>query len=385
MINIAALWIMLLPIVLSLGIFFLIPRITKNGISVKQSAAISAILFALSAVLITVFFAASHGIQTADTEILNGEVVSKERVHDKYKESYDCNCKSVSSCSGSGKDRSCSSRSVCDTCYRDHYTVTWNCITSIGNFEIDKKDWTSSSVYDEPDLPRFTIIKKGDPASRTHSYTNYIKAVPSTLFRPAQETLKTRYASQIPEYPINVYDFYKVDRIVPVGVSIPNIREWNNLLSEKLKTLGPLKQANVVIVITKIADPDYFYALQDAWQNGKKNDIVVVIGAPEFPKAANWVQVMALTQNNIFQVKLRDDILALTDLTADNVIAAIDKNTRESFQRKRMRDFEYLDNEIDPPLWIYVLTMLSIIAMYSGTVFYEYRQSNRFSNFKRRR
>lgn len=366
MINNILLWMLLLPLILSGLSVWVTPRITRGQMTIGKSVIFAGVGLLISTLILAVAFYAGKGSKTGDTEIWNGEVISKERVHGDYKRSYDCNCKSINSCSGSGKNRSCTTSQKCDTCYEDHYTVSWNCKSNIGGWRIDHADRTSRSVYSLPDPPRYSIIKPGDPVARANSYTNYIKAVPSSLFRPAQESLKVQFANQIPAYPINVYDFYKVDRVVPVGVSIPNAREWNDKLSDVLKKLGPAKQANAVVVITKSADPNYFYALQDAWQNGKKNDIVLVIGAPEFPKKAAWVNVMALTENNIFQVKLRDDILALEELTADAVIGVVQKNGAESFKRKRMRDFQYLEDEIDPPEWVMWTSMILILGAYLG-------------------
>jgi hypothetical protein len=193
------------------------------------------------------------------------------------------------------------------------------------------------------------------------------------LFRPVAQSLKEKYEAQIPEYPDNVYDFYRVDRVLPIGVSVPNLREWNQKLSQALKTLGPAKQANAVIIITKSADPNYYYALQDAWVNGKKNDVVLVIGAPDFPAKATWVRVMAFTQDRIFQVKLRDDVLVLDSLSADAVIGALSSEISATFKRKHMHDFAYLDAEIDPPFWMMQLCLAALAASYIGFWIYVYR------------
>jgi hypothetical protein len=370
MINADLFWMFLLPIVLSIAGVFILPKTTRGAFNTLQAVGFSAFALFLGCAILTAAFYIGKGSKTHDTEIWNGEIVSKTREHGSYVESYQCNCRSVTT--GSGKNQT--TTQVCDTCYRDHYTVDWSCNSNIGHFGIDHKDWTSSSVYNEPDPARYTIIKKGDPVSAEHSYTNYIKAVPESLFRPLSSSLKAQYAGQVPAYPINIYDIYHVDRVIGVGVPIPDLRDWNMKLSEVLKKLGPAKQANAVIVITKSSDPNYFYALQDAWLNGKKNDIVIVIGAPEFPKKAAWVNVMALAQDAIFQVKMRDDILALDTLTADSVTQALSAEAMATFKRKHMRDFAYLDGEIDPPTWVMVTSMIFVLLAYVGFWFYAHKQ-----------
>ena len=374
MLNTTLLWMMVIPVIATGITFYLLSTERFGSIRLGQNVIFCLIGLLISILITATGFYLGKGSKTSDVEIWNGEIVGKSRTHDSYKRPYDCNCRSVERCSGSGSSRSCRSDRVCDTCWEDRYTVTWSCQSNIGSWTIQHLDETRRSVYDTPDPSRYTIIREGDPVAKTNSYTNYIKAVPETLFRPAQDTLKAKYANKIPAYPIGIYDFYKVDRIVPVGVNIPNIREWNERLSNSLKKLGPLKQANAVIVVTNISDPNYFYALQDAWLNGKKNDIVVVIGAPEFPKKAAWVNIMSMAQDSIFNVRLRDNILELDELSAENVIRTLDTTTRELFKRKRMRDFAYLDAEIDPPDWVILLISLAIISSYIGFLVYTHHQ-----------
>lgn len=381
MINTTLIWLLLIPVILSAITIYLIPRISKDQVPLLHTIAISiGGIFVSSAILYGSFYIGKN-TQTADNQIINGEVTGKDRAHGSYKRPYDCNCRSVTRCSGSGKNQSCSSDRKCDTCWEDRYTVKWTCNSNIGAWTIDSRDTTSSSVYMTPDPARYTQINIGDPVAKSIGYTNYIKAVPDSLFRPAAEDLKKKYALDIPEYPIDIYDFYKVDRVFGVGLNIPNVQEWNHLLSMELRKLGPQKQANVVIVITKIRDENYFYALQDAWIGGKKNDVIVVIGAPEFPNKAAWVRVMALTDNDLFRVKLRDSILDLDQLTAQDIIRSISEVTMKHYVRKPMQDFEYLDAQIDPPLWFTLLVIALIILSYGGFWFFWYREGQRIEAY----
>ncbi len=371
MVNIDLLWYFCLPLVLAAVTIFVQHRIIPD-ITWLQSTGAALIGLAIGALILTGTFYAGKGAKTADTQVVNGEVLSKARTQGTYDEPYDCHCRTVTS--GSGKNKTTTRK--CETCYRDHYTVNWDCTSNIGEFSIKSEDWTSSAVYALPDPKRFEIITRGDPVSRTENYVNYIKAVPDTLIRPDAASLKEQFKAQIPEYPLEIYDHYHIDRVIPVGISVPNLAEWNAKLSDALKLLGPHKQANAVIVLTKSADTNYFYALQDAWINGKKNDIVLVIGAPNFPRKAAWARVMALTQDQIFQVKLRDDILALDTLTADAVISTLSHETLSTFKRKPMRDFKYLENEIDPPTWLMQLCAAAIVLSYIIFWIYLYRNQH---------
>lgn len=297
--------------------------------------------------------------QTADIEIWNGEVIKKERVHDSYLESYSCRCRTVRS----GK----STTTHCDTCYRRHYTVEWNCITNVGTIEIDSEDETDDDVYDLPDPERYKIIQKGDPVAKESYYTNYIKAVPDSLFHKINT--KT-YEKHIPIYPDDVYDFYKINRVIPVGVNIPDLKEWNHELSLILRKLGPQKQANVVIVFTNIADQSYLYALEGTWIGGNKNDIIVVIGTSSYPKI-DWVGVSSWTDSELFKVELRDSIYSLTNVDRKAILSLIDEKTSKLFVRKQMKDFEYLKDRIEPPTWaIFLCFILGVITLVGCSVYF---------------
>jgi hypothetical protein len=346
---------------MSVGIFILLPAFSKNDCDQKQAAIFAVIGFFISAVILSTTFFISRNSQMHDVEIINGRITGKERLHDTYLESYSCNCRTVTRRNSNGTT---SSHQECDTCYRRHYTVDWNAKSTIGSFDIKKLDWTDEDVYRQPDPQRYKDITIGEACSRTNSYTNYVKAVPESLFRPASGDLKKTYAAMLPGYPDNIYDIWKLNRVIPVGVNVPNLKEWNDKLSLALISLGSLRQVNVIVVLANTADESYSYALQDAWINGKKNDVIVVIGAPKFPNRASWVRVLAWTDSELFKVKLQDEIMKLPTLEAHEVITTTSAMILNHYVRKPMKDFEYLEAEIDPPLWVMLIAIGFIVLSY---------------------
>jgi len=272
------LWILLIPVIW-LFVAKYVLRTTFNwkelGISVVATMAVTSIVWATGMMS-----------QTSDTEIWNGELTKKERKHGQYTESYRCNC--YTTCSGSGKNRSCSEH--CSTCYREHYTVKWSGYTTVGNFSFKSLDRTSRSVYKSPDPTSYTKCEVGEPASRTHEYTNYVKAVPDSLFHDDSKTAE-QFLGKIPSYP-KVYGFYKLNRVLNVDSKIPQniINDINIGLSNELKTLGFAKQVNIIVILTEIDDASYRYAIEKAWLGAKKNDVVVMIGLDD--NKITWVDVM---------------------------------------------------------------------------------------------
>ncbi len=326
---------------------------------------VTALSTVIGAVITAGAFYLSFSAQTKDVEIWNGQVTGKEREHGHYLRPYQCNCRQT--CSGSGNNSSCTT--TCDTCYEDRYTVTWNCYTNIGTYTIQHYDRGSRLVYSEPDPVRWQVINRGDPVSDAREYTNYIQAVPQTLFKPAASELKKKFAPLIPPYPDKVYNFYYVDRFISPGIKVDTANQWNAGIQELLKTLGPQKQVNLVVVAAKTADPNYEFALRDAWQNGNKNDVILVLGTPNWPKI-EWVRVITWSKSEIFKVELRDRVFELGEADVQRVLSATADQISKNFERRRMREFEYLKGEIDPPMWVIILLVILQVSAAGGVQYY---------------
>lgn len=286
--------------------------------------------------------------QTADVELLNGEVLSKASEKVSCSHSYSCNCREV--CSGSGQNRSCSTK--CDTCYEHFYDVDWVLHSNVGNITIDRVD---RQGVQEP--ARFSRARAGDPVARQHVFTNYIKGAPDSLFNTRKGSAMDTYLSQVPAYPMSVYDYHYVNRVLTVGVAVPELNAWNRDVADLLKKVGPSKEANIVILFAGNGDPMFAESVKKAWLGGKKNDVVVVMGTPSYPRI-DWVQVLSWTDVELFKVQLRDELMDLKEVSRPAVMAVLDKQISGAFKRKSMKDFEYLKSEVQPPLWAVIMAVV---------------------------
>jgi hypothetical protein len=317
------------------------------------------------------------GWQTADTEILNSEVIDKKREHGSYVRSYECMC--VSSTTGSGSNQR--TTRTCQTCYEDRYTVEWTIKSGLGTKTIDSKDWTTKTVYLLPDPTFYTNAKRGDPWAQRHMYVNYIKAVPESLFQSAGKV--DGYEAHLKDYPSAIYDFYNLDRLVQVKASVPNAASWNKQIAETAKLIGPAKQANLVIVLVKDLPEQYFYALERHWLKGKKNDVIAVIGYDSLESPAKWVNIMSMSKSEVFNIRLKDDLMGLAKLDPLETTATIRKNVIANYQRKPMADFEYLKDSISPPIWVIAaLAILNVISLFGIYFFYVYQNSHRNRRYR---
>lgn len=313
---------------------------------------------------------------TADIQVLNGQVTGKEIVRVSCSHSYSCRCRQ--SCSGTGQNRSC--HTICDTCYDHSHDYDHDLKTTLGTITIDRIDRQGKKVP-----PRYEAAAVNDPVARTSTYSNYIKAAPDSLFNGAQNSmLLEQYKDKLPAYPVKLYDYHYVDRVIPVGVTVPGLAMWNLKLANSLRAIGAQKEANVVVVITNETQPNYANALEAHWLGGKKNDIIVVLGAPEFPKRS-WARVVSWTDNQVFKVELRDALLQLDEFHADEVIELVAKHVQEGFVRKPMKDFEYLKDSVEPPVWLLIVLFLVSVVTSIGFTLYLVRNDVRSPGASRSR
>jgi len=296
--------------------------------------------------------------QTSDFEIWNSRIVKKYKKSVPCEHSYTCNCRTVTS--GSGKDQT--TTTVCDTCYEHSEDFIWVLEDSIDNaITIDRVD---RQGIVEP--PRWTKAKIDDPMATQHVYTNYIKAVPESLFNVSKGDYE-KFMSSIPDYPGNIYDYHYIVRVISNGVPLTDINKWNLDLSNALRLLGTQREANIILLFTKNTDKEYAYAARKKWNGAKKNDIVVVVGTPNYPEIS-WVKVFALCNNNLFQVQLEQELMDMkTITTSDKFIELVSSNVMQNFKRKSMKDFEYLKAQINMPIWVIVFASIISLLMCVGS------------------
>lgn len=295
-------------------------------------------------------------MNTDDVEILNGVVTNKDKVRVHCRHSYKCNC--YESCSGSGKDRSC--HEVCSTCYDHSYDFDWEVKSTIGTFDINTID---RQGLQEP--PRWTSTIIGEPVADTHHYENFVKGSPDSLFR--HQGLVEKFKDKLPVYPANIYDYWRINRLVTVGVTVPDANQWNKDLSVINGDLGRSKEVNIVVVLVKNQPSDYFQALEQHWIGSKKNDVAVVISVDD-ANAIQWVQTMAWTKDKMAEVVVSDAIRKIGILDRAQILESIRASVAASYVRKPMKDFEYLASTVTPTTgqWVFAMILSLILSIGLG-------------------
>lgn len=318
----------------------------------------------ISCLIVGLVLAGGMYSQTQDTEIYNGRVAKKFQDRVSCSHSYSCNCRTVTS--GSGKNATTST--VCDTCYEHSWDYNWVVEASYGDHvNISRVDRQGTK---EP--PRFTQVQIDEPFSQEHSFTNYIKAVPESIFN--DQTCSDEQMALVPNYP-QVHDYYRVNRVQVQGVPLKNHKGWNDGLNDIAKELGASLEVNPIIQFVNTADPTYEFALQKKWIGGKKNDVTVIFGVTEYPKV-DFVRVVSW-ENEDLKHHLRNNlekIDLLNDETMLYSLNTIKKDIGEHYDRMHMRDYEYLKDQIEPPMWSVVTGFILALLLSVGLTYYFHTQ-----------
>lgn len=320
------------------------------------------IQFAVTAVVITLTLVVGDYQSSSDIEIIHGYVVSKSRTQDYFQTSYECNCVCVSR----DKQGSCTSES-CQTCYTDHYTVDWELQTSLGGHQIDYIDQEYKSAWNTPDPNAYTAAYELQPFSRSHSYTNYFLLYKESLFNNNPNLAKYSAALSSSTYP-EVYG-YAVDLVFKGAVPGIDTRAYNDLIRDYLREAGVKKQVNIILYFTSVDDQAFRYALEAKWNGGRKNDVIVLIGADANTKP-KWVDVISLGKNSgneMLQVSLREDLINADLLNPKATTDLIFKNIEQYYHRKHMSEFKYMEAARQTPIeiimWVIGLTLVLNIGL----------------------
>ncbi len=342
----------IIPVVIAIFSFIFL-----KGITLKEFL----IQFAVQACVFGIVAGILYYQNIYYTEMLNGQVTRKTREKVHCRHSYDCNCHI--SCSGSGRNESCSTH--CDTCYDHSYDIDWNIYDSIGNiFRIRTKD---RQGLIKP--KKWIKTEVGDPTANSHQYKNYIKASSATLFQ--KTGLVEKFKDVLPNYPSNLYDYFELDRIVTVDYTLLDSDKWNRSLSYVNGLIGAQKQCNAILVITKNQPREFKGALEQYWLGANKNDVVLIVNIDD-EEIIDWVDTLALSKTSLFQHELIDSITTLKKFDIEKVINELQYNIIENYKRKRMRDFEYLQSTIVPTTTQFIVSIsISIIISIGLAVFFE--------------
>lgn len=239
------------------------------------------------------------------------------------------------------------------------------------------------------------------PASVEHYFTNWVKATKEDTESGLE--LKEQFQDLLRDYPkLSPSDYgpIGVDRVIQAGTKIPEeyCERIDVALDSLLAEIGASKQVNILVYFVNTTDRRFEAALRDHWVNGKKNDVVVIVGLTD--KGDNpvhmssegtlsryrisWSGVLAWVNEpkgdeDGFRQLLAKRIEALKSLghppetLVEEIEAQISSPVEDGgFKRKAMADFSHLASEIAMPWWANLLVVLSsaLVMLVTGFAFH---------------
>lgn len=343
--------ILLVSILAGLFDYFLVSAGSADQ-SLIKSGVIGFIVFGLGILICGITFYGSM----SDFDILNGQITGKKQVWVPCTHTYQCNCTEDSK-----------GNTTCQTCYYHTNDWDWDVYSTVGTFTIDRVDWQGA---DEP--KRWADVKIGEPASRKEFIMNYMKASKQSLY--SDKITPEDYAkfkSLLPVYP-KPYDYYRYNRVLPVGMSYPESNQLSEQLSMDLRKVGNQKQVNILVVVVPTNDKTYRYALEKYWQGGKKNDAVIVIGSKTYPKI-DWTSGFSYANsmdNAMLFDQLSDDLMKSGSLKDTQALSRIIINdVNRYWNRHPMKGFKYLSHDYVPSGKTLFLAILAYLLAIVLTIF----------------
>jgi len=315
--------------------------------------------------LFAIFFTTSTDL--SDTEVWNG-YVEKAEYYEEWTE------KTVTKDS-KGKKR---------TSYT-HHPAEWKLKTTAGALTIDRSVYRNYRARFGDEKKKYlhhsdqSSVGDGNmyyvkcnantrdllPASVSHRFVNYLRA--SDSIKKIQGSISgfKDFLMPYPEVHNGPYGQIEFNRVVEAGINLPS--NWkktvNDLLNRELMTLGAAKQVNIIVYVAGTSDARFADALKESWIDGKKNDVIVILGVTKFPEI-KWARVMAWTKIEEFKISLRNDLLDLKTIADSKALTSLIVNDinrpgeKGGFVRTPMSELEYLIADISLPWWCQVLIAL---------------------------
>jgi hypothetical protein len=315
-----------------------------------------------------------------DTEIWNGRITAMSPIQKNcqtgWSRSKDNFCteyrtRSVyvgQTCTGTGTEEVCVSNYETEYEYNYPWERRYFIESEIGNYEIYRIDRQGVNTP-----PVFAAKEIGDPVSRTSNYSNWINGAADSLFKEDPDL------SLDLVYPLKVYDYFEIDRFVWTGVEAPpNVDDYNKALSAVLGQVGPSRQMNAVVIVTNSTYGDTFpYAVRKHWRGFKKNDAAIFVMVNPNDLTIETSYVLSWSKENLFNVQMENSIndhrgKALTpDIIADSLLENAD-----TYERRSMKEFEYLKDQIPVPPFVYILIAIINVFGSIATLVYFVKTDN---------
>lgn len=298
---------------------------------------------------------AGASIGSSDFSIFSGEVTSKNSERVSCEHQYVCgeDCYWVTDTDSKGKT---TRRQQCDPVYCDEhdYDVSWRVYTTLGRWTIDRVDRRGTKMPQ-----RWDDVEIGEPVQERRGVSNYL-LLNEERFNTSEQ-IRQKFAGEVFEYP-QPYDYYRYQRVLQDDLKqdYDGISIW---LNEQLKKDGAAKQLNVLLVVTHVTDPDFFYAQIEKWKGVRKNDVVLFYGIDGNDKI-QWSRAMSFADGQNNQIMLKElETMTYTQSFGVELVQAQYKKIVNEFHRVPNSTFAYMKDAWVPPTgWVITMMIVNLLV-----------------------
>lgn len=204
----------------------------------------------------------------------------------------------------------------------------------------------------------------GRPTASVHSYENKLKAS-NSIFKHRE--INPDDFEGLPEYPTKDGEYFTVNRVFGKFDEKEKVEkkldQINSVLNDtknpnNKENVKSYKQVNIMLVNFGNKPEDYGYALQEYWENGAKNDVIITFGTDNNGKPT-WSYVFGWTDSEILKSDLREYIMGLDNIKDfEKNLDEISNIVEDKFVRKEFAEFDYIQINLTTGAKIIMLIVL---------------------------
>lgn len=323
-------------------------------------------------ILYSVIIWCNHNSQTADIEIWSGKITEVKHIEE-WDEWHPPKTETYTTTDSKGNTKT-HTRTI-PGYWEHHYSENYITTSDNGTIRVyetpDGKKFSDNFVNSTKELEEYYPV--GQATASTHTYKNKVQSS-NSVFKTREIDLNDY--PDLFTYPTVQNKNYSIDRLLGnfkdkaikskyldnINSNLNDTENPNNV--EKVKSY---KQVNLILANFGNKDEDYGYALQNYWENGNKNDIVVTFGTDNNGKPT-WCHVFSWTEVEILKSDIREVIMSVEDIDKEfnNTLDKISDLIEEKYKRREFAEFEYIQIELSTfsKILLVIIFIISIILLF---------------------
>lgn len=330
------------------------------------------LLFGMSIVSYFITSMLMYRSNVSDTEYW-GTVGTEVRHYERWNEYIHQTC-SYTTCTGSGKDQSCTTHYY-DCSYVKDHPEEWKIVNQFGTeYGIDKptfdylvKKWSARPQFIEMDRDYHSIdgdaygfvwdqrTISAQAITTQHSYENKTQTA-NTLFKFRDMDQKEAKKLGLHEYPEDML-FQKTILGATIPDSTASKYDYVNGI------YGPSKQVRVYILYFWGKPRDIAFEQKSYWKGGNKNELVICVGVDKTTKRVTWVEPFSWCKVPMVEARIRSYHATNPEFDLDKFQPELTKYIAADWQRRNFKDFDYISIELSKTQVLIIWIVLSCLCI----------------------